>query len=129
MTLSDFRNEPLPVDNVEAATFVRPGYPSITLIAFSTCCAPYPGGIDSGALPVIPLRCCLPRLNGGSASTTLLSRPAQASLALRPAELLARLTRTLSWGFSVTPLPLLISYLNPAFLRAGSSPAGYQRRW
>src|SRR6266853_2255164 len=32
----------------------------------------------------------LPRLTGGSASTTSLSRPAQASLALRPAGLLAR---------------------------------------
>ena len=36
--------------------------------------------------------CCLPRFQGGSASATSLSRPAQASLALRPAGLLAHLT-------------------------------------
>ena len=38
----------------------------------------------------LPCPCSLPRLIGGSASTTILSRPAQASLALRPARLLAR---------------------------------------
>src|SRR5438067_8852990 len=42
----------------------------------------------------LPHSCGLPRLTGGSASTTSLSRPAQASLALRPAESLARLKRT-----------------------------------
>jgi hypothetical protein len=36
-----------------------------------------------------PSRCGLPHPSGGSASTTLLSRPAQDSLALRPADLLA----------------------------------------
>ncbi len=40
----------------------------------------------------LPGSCCLPRFHGGSASTTSLSRPAQASLALRPAGLLAHLT-------------------------------------
>src|SRR4029434_5060756 len=38
---------------------------------------------------ILPCPCCLPRYRGGSASTSLLSRPAQASHALRPAELLA----------------------------------------
>src|SRR5215471_16676087 len=37
---------------------------------------------------VLPCPCCLPRYRAGSASTSLLSRPAQASHALRPAELL-----------------------------------------
>src|ERR1700693_59840 len=38
-----------------------------------------------GACPFLPHSRGLPRLTGGSASTTSLSRPAQASLALRPA--------------------------------------------
>ena len=37
----------------------------------------------------LPCPCSLPHSRGGSASTSLLSRPAQASHALRPAELLA----------------------------------------
>src|SRR5437868_3606852 len=48
----------------------------------------------TGACRFLPHSCGLPRLTGGSASTTSLSRPAQASLALRPAESLARLKRT-----------------------------------
>ena len=44
----------------------------------------------TGACRFLPYSCSLPRLTGGSASTTSLSRPAQASLALRPAGLLAR---------------------------------------
>src|ERR1700688_2729169 len=45
----------------------------------------------TGACRFLPCPRGLPRLTGGSASTTSLSRPAQASLALRPAESLARL--------------------------------------
>src|SRR6266852_5377645 len=44
----------------------------------------------TGACRFLPHPRGLPRLTGGSASTTSLSRPAQASLALRPARLLAR---------------------------------------
>src|ERR1700682_1951562 len=44
----------------------------------------------TGACRFLPCSRGLPRLTGGSASTTSLSRPAQASLALRPARLLAR---------------------------------------
>src|SRR5262249_48243122 len=51
---------------------------------------------------LLPCPCGLPRLIGGSASTTLLSRPAQALLALRPAKLLAHLV----WAF-VTRLHLV----------------------
>ena len=53
----------------------------------------------------LPHSCGLPRLTGGSASTTSLSRPAQASLALRPAGSLARLKRTLSRGFDLASRP------------------------
>src|SRR6266478_9102251 len=45
----------------------------------------------TGACRFLPYSCGLPRLTGGSASTTSLSGPAQASLALRPAGSLARL--------------------------------------
>src|SRR6266849_1841844 len=45
----------------------------------------------TSACRFLPCPCCLPRLTGGSASATSLSRPSQASLALRPARLLARL--------------------------------------
>src|SRR5580693_5353123 len=45
----------------------------------------------TGACRFLPCPRGLPRLTGGSASTTSLSRPAQASLALRPARSLARL--------------------------------------
>src|SRR5712671_4011229 len=44
----------------------------------------------TGACRFLPCPRGLPRLTGGAASTTSLSRPAQASLALRPARLLAR---------------------------------------
>src|ERR1700688_3859532 len=44
----------------------------------------------TGACRFLPHSHGLPRLTGGSASTTSLSRPAQASLALRPARSLAR---------------------------------------
>src|SRR6185437_1792448 len=60
----------------------------------------------------LPCPCSLPRLIGGSASTTKLSRPAQASLALRPAELLAHPTWALSRGFIAAGFPatMLVSY-------------------
>src|SRR6516164_11240254 len=47
-----------------------------------------------------PVRCSLPRYTGGSASASLLSRPAQASLTLRPVNSLSRPRRPLSQGFS-----------------------------
>ena len=46
----------------------------------------------------LPCPCSLPRYRGGSASTSLLSRPAQASHALRPAQLLTHHTWALSRG-------------------------------
>ena len=91
MTLSDFRAGHHPIDDVEGAISTTPGYPAITQITFLACCAHYPGGSNRCACRFLPCPCCLPRLTGGSASTTSLLRPAQASLALRPARLLARL--------------------------------------
>ena len=55
---------------------------------------------------------CLPRFPAGSASTTSLSRPAQASLALRPVGSLSRPRRPLSRGFDPPGCPdkPLVSY-------------------
>ena len=91
MTLSDFRAGHHPIDDVEGAISTTPGYPAITQITLLACCAHYPGGSNRCDCRLLPCSCCLPRLTGGSASTTSLSRPSQASLALRPARLLARL--------------------------------------
>src|SRR3954451_23300468 len=54
----------------------------------------------------------LPRFPGGSASASSLSRPPQASRALRPAELLNRPRRPLSRGFDQASCPArpLVSY-------------------
>ena len=49
--------------------------------------------------------CCLPRSLGGSASTTSLSRPAQASHTLRPVDSLPRPRRGLSQGFDGAGYP------------------------
>src|SRR6202030_685313 len=49
--------------------------------------------------------CSLPHMTGGSASALSLSRPAQASLALRPVGLLSRPRRPLSRGSSPSGYP------------------------
>src|SRR5260370_35585128 len=73
----------------------------------------------------LPCPCCLPRYRGGSASTSLLSRPAQASHALRPAELLTHHTWALSRGFALAGFPAraLASYqVQPTTPLSGSFP-------
>src|ERR1700720_2501535 len=104
MTLSEAQASRHPVDDVE--TFTPPGFPQLLQTTFSTCRAPYPGGsirccrLAFGALPrrALPEPRGLPGTNGRSASTNFLSRPAQASLTLRPVDLLAHLSWTLSRG-------------------------------
>ena len=60
-----------------------------TQVTFLTCHPHYPGRLEWVPTTVTsPLRFGLPRILDGSASTTLLSRPAQGSHALRPARLL-----------------------------------------
>src|SRR5262245_10940677 len=112
----------------------NPEPPSLTQITFPACRAQYPDGPDSGArwlasgaLPrrVLPCPCCLPRYRDGSASTTLLSRPAQASHALRPAELLTHLTWALSRGSALADYSAraLASYqVQPTTSLGGSFP-------
>ena len=69
--------------------------------------------IETGAsVGSFPVPRGLPRYCGGSASASTLSRPAQASLALRPAGLLNRPRRHLSRGFAPAghPAKPLVSY-------------------
>ena len=98
--------------DVEAATLALDGSPPITRTTFPTCRAHYPGGSSGCACRLLPRSYSLPQLAGGSASALSLSRPAQASLTLRPARLLNRLKRPLSRGSSPSGRPVepLVSY-------------------
>src|SRR5712664_4922943 len=98
--------------DVEAATLTRDGSPPITRTTFPTCHAHYPGGSSGCACRLLPRSRGLPQMAGGSASTLSLSRPAQASLTLRPVGLLSRLKRPLSRGSSPSGYPAepLVSY-------------------
>jgi hypothetical protein len=91
--------------DVEAATLASDGSPSITRTTCPTCRAHYPGGSRGCACRLLPHACSLPQMAGGSASALSLSRPARASHALRPAELLSRLKRPLSRGSSPASYP------------------------
>ena len=72
-----------------------------TQVTFLTCCPHYPGRPKQVLLTVASLLCCgLPRILGESASTTVLSGPAQGSLTLRPARLLQPLRLTFVPGAS-----------------------------
>jgi hypothetical protein len=64
-----------------------------------------PRWIGSGVCWSLPCPRGLPRSSGGSASTSQLSRPAQASLALRPARLLTHHTWALSRGSALAGFP------------------------
>ena len=79
---------------------------------FPTCRPQYPGEPGRCWCRFLPGSCSLPRHEGGSAFTTSLSRPAQGSLALRPAGSLDRPRRPWSRGFNRLsyPSPLLVSY-------------------
>src|SRR5207245_10802027 len=66
------------------------GSPPITRTTFPTCRAHYPGGSNGCACRLLPRSCSPPQMAGGSASALSLSRPAQASLTLRPAGSLSR---------------------------------------
>jgi len=76
--------------DVEAAALAHDGSPPITRITFSTCHAHYPGEPNGCSRRFLPRPRGLPRYAGGSAFAPSLSRPAQASLTLRPVELLSR---------------------------------------
>jgi hypothetical protein len=112
MTLSDSHQRPPPDRDVEAATLASDGSPPITRTTFPTCCAHYPGGSSGCSCRSLPRLRGLPQMAGGSASALSLSRPAQASLTLRPAGSLSRPKRPLSRGFGPASYPTkpLVSY-------------------
>ena len=76
--------------DVEAATLAHDGSPPITRTTFPPCRAHYPGGSSRCMRRLFPCSRGLPQMAGGSASALSLSRPAQASLTLRPAGSLSR---------------------------------------
>src|ERR1700730_17996691 len=76
--------------DVEAAALAHDGSPPITRITLPTCRAHYPGGSSGCSCRLLPRSRGLPQMAGGSASALSLSRPAQASLTLRPARSLSR---------------------------------------
>src|SRR5947209_13762728 len=105
MTLSDSQTGHGPVDHVWRRDLhqsrVSPTDPDHLL------CMPcsLPRRIGTGACWFLPCPRGLPRFSGGSASTSSLSRPAQASLTLRPAQLLTHHTWALSRGFARASFP------------------------
>src|SRR5215471_6600445 len=124
---------PAPESAVEAATLARHGPPPITRLTFPACRAHYPDGPEQVRLSVASLSYTgLPRISGGSASMTSLSRPAQALLALRPTGFLNRPWRPLSRGFNSVSYPTepLVSYqVLPTTSWVDPSSTGEPRRW
>src|SRR2546429_6779300 len=92
--------------NVEDATLATDGSPPITRTTFPTYRAYYPGGSSGCSCRLLPRSYSLPQMAGGSASALSLSRPAQASLTLRPAGSLSRPRRPLSRGSDPTSYPV-----------------------
>src|SRR4029077_10294641 len=92
---------------------LRPdGSPPLPASPFRRAVPNYPGGSDGCFCRFLPHPCGLPRFAGGSASASLLSRPAQTSLVLRPVGSLNRPRRPLSRGFDPAGCPTkpLVSY-------------------
>ena len=99
----------LPPDPSPKAT-LKPRPPTervspVTRVSFPACCAQYPGGSNGCAHRFLPHPCGLPRFVGESASAFQLSRPAQASLTLRPVGSLNRPRRPSSRGFDPASCP------------------------
>ena len=95
-------------------------------------CFPVPRGLPVRAAYAAPLARRSALTPGGSASATSLSRPAQASLALRPEGSLTRLTRALSQvsGPAGYPTKPLDSYqIKPTTIWVEPSSTGGPRHW
>ena len=120
-TLSDSRSSRCPTAPLRPLPSLSTGLPRLRDPRLDVPC-PLPRWTGPGAsVGCFPRSCCLPRTPGGSASTTSLSRPAQASFTLRPVELLARPRRTLSQGFD----PADYSTEPPASYRANRPLPGW----
>ena len=112
MTLSDSRQHRRPRRRRGRDPHAWAGLPSYPRHPSGVPC-PLPRWTAAGAsVGCFPAMCSLPRNSGGSASTTSLSRPAQASLALRPVGSLNRPRRPSSRGFDPLSCPSepLVSY-------------------
>ena len=112
-----FLSELPPAPPPRAALRARPsclaGLPQMTRVTLPACRAHYPGGPRRVRLSVAsPPRAAFPVSQPGRRPATSLSRPAQASLALRPVGSLSRPRRPLSRGFDPPGCPdkPLVSY-------------------
>jgi len=116
---------------------LHPGPPACAIPCLDVL-YPQPRWTDSGAFAgCLPGSCCLPRNPGGSASTTSLSRPVQASHTLPPFDSLPHPKRGCPQGFGTSPLPNRTACQHPcqpASARLGlvptrwSHPSGRTRR-
>src|SRR3954454_4318680 len=91
-------SDPPPVRRGGLPAPSRDGSPPMTRTTLPPCRAPYPGGSRRVPVSIASPLTRPSRFPGGSASASSLSRPAQASRALRPAGLLNRPRRPLSRG-------------------------------
>jgi hypothetical protein len=95
----------------------------VTRIAFQTCRAHYPGGSNGCVCRCFPARVAFP-VYLADRHPRFTSRPAQASLALRPAQLLNRPRRPLSRGFDTASYAVapLVSYQTDRLLSGWNLP-------
>ena len=124
MTLSNSRQHRRPRRRRGRDPHAWAGLPSYPRHPSGVPC-PLPRWTAAGAsVGCFPATCSLPRFPAGSASTTSLSRPAQASLALRPVGSLNRPRRPLSRGFDPSGRPdrPLVSYQNNRQLSGWNLP-------
>ena len=122
-SLSDSRRRRHPMSAFEVATLAATGLPRYPDRLPDVPC-PLPRWTRRVRVSMLPRPHGLPLISGGSASTPPLSRPAQASLALRPARLLNRPRRPLSRGFDKASYPAmpLVSYQTDRLLSGWNLP-------
>ena len=92
----------------------------------STCHRHYPGRTHGPVRSCSPMDFCFPRICGGSAPALTVSRPAQRSLSLRPANSPSRLKRPSAPEASAASLPPLLLRLLPG--GANQFPGGTPSR-
>src|SRR3954462_785723 len=120
---------PTPVRSAASATLglpapVETGLPRLRASPFQRAVPNTPADRDGCLRRLLPRSHGLPRFPGGRESATSLSRPAQTSLALRPAGLLSRPRRPLSRGSGPVSYPTkpLVSYRSNRQLSGWNPP-------